>query len=67
LHESRLTWHKKRGAATHHDIDLIGSGSDEEVSLYLKYYADEDERQRWIQDFPDIQVPDRERRPAMNP
>jgi hypothetical protein len=39
---------------------LIGGGSEADIALYLKYYADEDERPRWIQEWPDDQLPDRE-------
>jgi hypothetical protein len=38
-------------------IDLTGSGSTEDTYLYLKYYADEETRQRWAADFPDDEMP----------
>ena len=38
-------------------IDLTGSGSDEDNQLYLKYYANEEYRQRWAQDWPADQIP----------
>jgi hypothetical protein len=39
-------------------LDLLTSGSDEDNELYLKYYADEDERARWHNDFPnDVILP----------
>jgi len=41
-------------------IDLTGSGSDEDNQVYLKYYADEQQRQRWAQDWPDDVIPDHE-------
>jgi hypothetical protein len=41
-------------------IDLTGSGSDEDNQVYLKYYADEQQRQRWAQDWPDDLIPDHE-------
>jgi len=44
-------------------IDLIGSGSEEDNTLYLKYYADENERAYWASDFPDEPVPCREKLP----
>ena len=34
-----------------------GSGSDEDNELYLKYYADEDYRQRWHKDWPNDVIP----------
>jgi len=34
-------------------IDLTGSGSDEDNQTYLKYYADEEHREQWANDWPD--------------
>jgi hypothetical protein len=39
-------------------IDLVGSGSDEHLQLYLKYYADESERALYARDFPDLHIPE---------
>lgn len=44
-------------------IDLIGSGSDEDNDIYLKYYADENDRTLWIKEFPGEPIPGRERLP----
>jgi len=33
-------------------IQMLGSGSDEDAQLYLKYYADDAFRQHWQKDFP---------------
>ena len=44
-------------------IDLVGSGSEEDNQLYLKYYADEKYRQQWATDWPDDRLPDREEPP----
>jgi uncharacterized protein YaaR (DUF327 family) len=41
-------------------IDLTGSGSSEDMQVYLKYYADEDFRQRWAKDWPDDPMPKHE-------
>jgi hypothetical protein len=41
-------------------IDFLSSGSDEDNLLYLKYYADEDYRQRWHTDWPDDVLPPHE-------
>jgi len=38
-------------------IQLIGSGSEEDNHLYLKYYADEEERKRWQKSFPNDPIP----------
>jgi hypothetical protein len=38
-------------------IQLLGGGSEEDNELYLKYYADDDFRQQWHEDFPNDPVP----------
>ncbi len=40
-----------------HHIDFLSSGSDEDNELYLKFYADEDYRQRWHKDWPNDAIP----------
>lgn len=49
---------KPRGCAW---IDMLGSGSEEDLELYLRYYANDDERAMWAKDG--ITVPDREKPP----
>jgi len=44
-------------------IDLTGSGSDDDTMIYLKYYADEEHRRRWAQDWPDDPLPEHEEPP----
>ncbi len=44
-------------------IDLVGSGSEEDNELYLRYYADEEDRQLWAKDWPDDDVPKHETPP----
>ena len=44
-------------------IDLLGSGSEEDTHLYLKYYADEEHRRHWRTEFPDDEVPDHQQPP----
>jgi hypothetical protein len=41
-------------------IDILGGGSDEDIDLDMKYYADEEERARWLKGFPDYQMPPHE-------
>ncbi len=41
-------------------LDLVGSGSEEHTELYMRYYADEETRQRWLQDFPNDVLPPHE-------
>jgi len=43
---------------TNCQIPLVGSGSEEDHYLYLKYYADESDRQFWRTEYPDIPMPD---------
>jgi len=38
----------------------IGAGSDEDTLIWLKYYANEENRQRWHLDFPDDPMPPHE-------
>jgi hypothetical protein len=44
-------------------IDLLGGGGEEDTRLYMKYYADEETRRRWLVDFPDDEMPLREEPP----
>ena len=44
-------------------IDLVGSGSEEDSELYLRYYADEEERNQWAKDWPNDIIPARETPP----
>ncbi|MEI7869901.1 MAG: hypothetical protein WCI11_18595 [Candidatus Methylumidiphilus sp.] len=44
-------------------VDLVGSGSEEDIERYLRYYADEKTRQDWAKDFPDDVVPEHETPP----
>jgi hypothetical protein len=38
-------------------IQMLGSGSEEDNLLYLKYYADDASRQQWQEDFPGDPIP----------
>jgi hypothetical protein len=44
-------------------IDLAETGSEENTYLYMKYYADEETRQRWLIDFPEDRIPPHEEPP----
>ncbi len=39
-------------------IDLTSGGGKDDVEIYLKYYADEEERRDWAEDWPDDRIPD---------
>ncbi len=41
--------------------DVIGGGSEEDNEIYLRYYANEDERADWKREFPDYELPPREK------
>jgi len=45
--DPRAAWH----------IDLLNTGGEEHTHLFLKYYADEDVRQRWLRDTPGYLMP----------
>ncbi len=44
-------------------IDLVGSGSEEHINLYHRFYADEQHRRDWAEHFPDDEMPPREKPP----
>lgn len=44
-------------------IDLTGSGSETDNQIYLRYYAGDEHRKRWAQDWPDDPIPEHEEPP----
>lgn len=38
-------------------VDLLMNGGESETLLYLKYYADDKEREQWLKDDPGLEVP----------
>ncbi len=44
-------------------IDLVSDGSEEDIELYLRYYADEETRRAWAEDWPDDAMPAHESPP----
>lgn len=43
-----------------HHFDMIGTGSEEDTLLSMKYYADEKARAYWMESFPDYEMPEHE-------
>lgn len=41
-------------------IDILGGCSEEDIRLYLKYYADEEWRQHWLKEWPNDEMPPHE-------
>jgi hypothetical protein len=41
-------------------LDLLGSGSEDDMQLYMKYFADAEYRSQWAAEFPDLEVPPHE-------
>ncbi|MEQ8764360.1 MAG: hypothetical protein RL885_10565 [Planctomycetota bacterium] len=46
-----------------HHIDLAGTGSDEDIQIYLRYYCDDEVRERWRRELPGMEIPPKEKRP----
>jgi len=41
-------------------VDVLGGGSEEDLILDMRYYADDTERALWAAEFPDFPMPPRE-------
>ncbi|HEV2473291.1 MAG TPA: hypothetical protein VGS41_11530 [Chthonomonadales bacterium] len=39
-------------------IDLCGSGSEEDMQTYFRYYAEVQWREQWMKEFPDYTMPE---------
>ena len=44
-------------------VSLLSPDIEEQTAIYLKYYADEDERRDWVNDFSDCDLPSHEEPP----
>lgn len=56
---NEFTWdmsHCTNGAM---HLDIIGSGSDEDTRIWLQYYADNQQRKEWSDQFPEDPIPPR--------
>jgi hypothetical protein len=38
-------------------LDLLGSGSEEDMQLYMKYFANDEYRAEWLAQFPELDLP----------
>lgn len=61
LHEPAILFPDDPNYAYH--IDTIGSGSEEDQQIYLTYYANEEDRRHWAQNWPEDRLPDHIPRP----
>ena len=52
-----------RGSGWDYHLDVLGSGSEEDTLLYMRYFADESARAEWLQSFPDYEMPAHEEPP----
>lgn len=63
LEELREDFMPMRDAGSACILDLVGSGSEEDIRTYLTFYADARARQGWHREFPDIEMPPARPRP----
>ena len=45
-------------------LDVLGGCSDEDIVLQMRFYANDEERARWLKDFPDFNMPPKETPPC---
>lgn len=46
-----------------HGIDILGCCSEEDIALGHRYYSSDEDRARWMKDFPDYEMPPKEKPP----
>ncbi len=44
-------------------LDVLGSGSEDDVILQMRFYEDDEERAGWAKEFPDFPMPPKEKPP----
>ncbi len=44
-------------------LDVLGGCSEEDIMLSMRYYSNDEERERWMKDFPDFEMPPKEKPP----
>jgi hypothetical protein len=45
-------------------FDILGGYSDRDIELFLRFYADDDERERWQKEWPEDRIPPKETPPC---
>ena len=51
------------GSGWNHHIDILGGCSEEDIALSHRYYSDDEARARWMESFPDYEMPLKEKPP----
>lgn len=51
------------GSGWRNHLDILGGCSEEDIELWLRYYADDEDRAKWAADFPDPPLPAKEPKP----
>ncbi|MFL6248002.1 MAG: hypothetical protein ACJ74H_18410 [Thermoanaerobaculia bacterium] len=54
------SFHLPNDPASFVHVDTIGSGSEEDNTIFLRYYATDEDREFWRSDFPDEPIPPKE-------
>ena len=57
---NEFTWDMSHNCQGALHIDLCGSGSEADTANWLRFYATDDDRQQWLEDFPDEAIPDKD-------
>jgi hypothetical protein len=63
IHPEQLDVHMALLPSCFMHIDVIGGFSEEDLAIYLRHYASEEDRASWKEHFPEYQLPDRESLP----
>jgi len=59
LREEGLTEEMAEIPGMNYHTSPIGSGNEEDTSLHFRFYADERDRESWMNQFPDYEMPER--------
>ncbi|WFB35239.1 hypothetical protein P3T73_13820 [Kiritimatiellota bacterium B12222] len=58
---NEFTWDMSHCCNGAMHLDLLGSGSEEDTRIWLAYYADDMQREEWLEQFPDEELPDQKK------